>query len=246
MARTPTRPSTAKSEATREEKREAKREEKRDRKNAPKQSRSYDATSRTESARITRERIVDVARAELLAHGYGAVTIAAIADGAGVSAETIYKGFGGKPGLVRAVYETALLGRGERSAPARSDAMSDAEKDPHVIVKEWGKLASEVAPLVSPVLLLVKAAAVGEPALDKILDDDAQQRWSRMRHNVAKLDRLHALKRSVSVDYAADVAWALLAPELYEALVVRRGWSAQKYGAFVGATMDAALLKRKR
>ena len=209
----------------------------------PKPPRTYDATSRNEAARQSRDRVVDVARAELLARGYAGTTIAAVAAGAGVSVETIYKGFGGKPGLVRAIYERALEGRGPTPAPQRSDAMSDAERDAHVIVREWGRLAAEVAPLVSPVLLLLKAAADAEPALRTILDDDAAQRWTRMRHNVAKLARLDALKDGVTVDDAADVAWTLVAPEMYEALVVRRGWSAAKFGAFVGKTMDAALLR---
>ncbi|MGH3646029.1 MAG: TetR/AcrR family transcriptional regulator [Micromonosporaceae bacterium] len=44
--------------------------------------------------------------------GYAATTLAAIAREAGVSVETIYKAFGGKSGLVRALYERGLTGIG--------------------------------------------------------------------------------------------------------------------------------------
>ena len=44
-----------------------------------------------------------------------------IASAVGVSVDTIYKAFGGKPGLVRAIRERALQGDGPEPAEARSD-----------------------------------------------------------------------------------------------------------------------------
>jgi len=58
-----------------------------------------------------------------VANGYAATTIAAIAGEAGVSVETIYKAFGGKSGLVRAIYERGLTGRGPVPAYQRSEEM---------------------------------------------------------------------------------------------------------------------------
>jgi AcrR family transcriptional regulator len=56
-----------------------------------------------------------------LRDGLAVTTIAWIAAEAGVSAETIYKAFGGQPGLVRAICEAALAGAGLVQAEARSD-----------------------------------------------------------------------------------------------------------------------------
>ena len=81
--------------------------------------RPYDASRRQEQARRTRDRIVDAAERRFLRDGYAATTIAAIAADADVSADTIYKTFGGKPGLVRA------SGSARSSAPARSRPSSD-------------------------------------------------------------------------------------------------------------------------
>ena len=75
-----------------------------------KPKRSYDGSRRRERARERRARIVAVAERLFLRDGYSATTIAAIAGAAGVSADTIYKAFGGKPGLVRAIRDTALAG----------------------------------------------------------------------------------------------------------------------------------------
>jgi AcrR family transcriptional regulator len=72
-----------------------------------------------EQARRSREKVIEAARGAFLVNGYARTTIAAIASEAGVSAETIYKAFGGKAGLVRAIYERGLAGRDPTPAPER-------------------------------------------------------------------------------------------------------------------------------
>ena len=74
-----------------------------------KSPRPYDATRRQETAAQTRDAILDVAERRFLAEGFAATTIATIAAEAGVSQASIYKSFGGKPGLVH-----ALTDRGSR------------------------------------------------------------------------------------------------------------------------------------
>ena len=68
--------------------------------------RSYDSSRRRERARLTREAVLDTAQRLFLEEGYAATTITSIAGDAGVSVETIYKAFGGKPGLVKEIPES--------------------------------------------------------------------------------------------------------------------------------------------
>ena len=75
-------------------------------------TRPYNSIRRREQAERTRREVVAVATRRFLDDGYAATTIAAVAADAGVSVETIYKIFGGKPGLVRAIRERALEGTG--------------------------------------------------------------------------------------------------------------------------------------
>jgi AcrR family transcriptional regulator len=186
--------------------------------------------------------ILTAARAAFLRSGYAATTVAEIAQASAVSVETIYKRFGGKPGLVRAIYERGLAGRGDVPAPRRSDAMSDREPDPHAIVRNWGTLAAEVSPLVAPIALLVRAAAATDHALADVLADADLQRLTRMRHNARKLARRGMLREGVTATYASDVMWTLVAPELYELLVIRRAWTPQQFGRFIGEVMASTLL----
>src|SRR5947199_9032233 len=145
-----------------------------------KQRRSYDSTRRREQARQTQEMIIDAARRRFLDGGFASTTIAAIASEAGVSVDTIYKTFGGKPGLVRAICQEALAGAGPVPAEERSDAMQAAQTDPHRIIRAWGTLTTEVAPRVAPILLLVRDAAASDPEMASLQVELDEQRLQPM------------------------------------------------------------------
>ena len=67
-------------------------------------------------------------------------------------------------------------------------------------------------------------------------------RLARMSDNARRLHATGHLRRGISVDDATDVLWTYSAPELYELLVLRRGWTPQRFGRFVADAMIAALL----
>src|SRR4051794_35936548 len=116
--------------------------------------RRYDSSRRQQQARQTQEAILDAAGVRFLRDGFTATTVAAIAGDVGVSVDTIYKTFASKAGLVRAVYERGLAGAGPVHAEVRSDALQTSEPDPHEIMRGIGRLVTEVAPRVVPILLL--------------------------------------------------------------------------------------------
>jgi len=86
-----------------------------------KPTRAYDASRRRQQARRNQLRIIDTAERLFLSDGYAAATVGGIAAAAGVSVDTIYKSFGGKPGLVRAIRDRALEGQQPVRAEERSD-----------------------------------------------------------------------------------------------------------------------------
>jgi AcrR family transcriptional regulator len=207
-----------------------------------KRSRAYDSRGRQAQARRNRDAILDIARTSFLAHGYAATTMASIAGAAGMSVDTVHKAFGGKAGLVRAIYERSLAGEGPVAAPRRSDDMQAAEHDPHTIVRHWGTLSTEVAPLVAPVHLLIRDAAAADHEMAALLRDSDRQRRERMRHNAQTLDDRGHLKPGITLEDATDVMWTYSSPELYELLVIRCGWNLTRYGRFLAESIAAALL----
>lgn len=68
-------------------------------------TRAYSMELRAASAQVTRDRILDVAFAAFLEHWYDDVTIASVAERAGVSGQTVLNHFRSKEGLFTAVHD---------------------------------------------------------------------------------------------------------------------------------------------
>lgn len=204
--------------------------------------RRYDSSGRRERARQARDQIIGVAEGLFLSRGYAATTVAAIAAQARVSVETIYKGFGGKPGLVRAIVEAGLAGPGPVPAEQRSDQIRDTEPDLRQILTAWGAFLAEIAPRTAPILLLARDAAASDPELAALLDQISAARLERMTVNARGLSDAAHLRPGLTLAQAADILWTYSSPELYDLLVLRRGWSPERYGRFAAQAMIAALL----
>ena len=207
-----------------------------------KPKRGYDASRRREVARRNQAKIVECAQRLFLRDGYATTTVAVIAADADVSADTIYKSFGGKPGLVRAIRTRALQGEGPVPAEQRSDALHADEADPAAIIQAWGALTAEIAPRVSPILLLIRDATATDPEVGSLLEEMDADRLRRMTQNARRLLDAGHLRPGIELTYAADVLWTYSSPELYELLVLRRGWPPQRYGRFIATAMMEALL----
>lgn len=204
--------------------------------------RPYDSTRRQERARQNRERIVRTAEKQFLEGGYSATSVSAIAAEAEVSVDLIYKTFGGKPGLIRAIYQRALEGVGPVPAEQRSDRLQAEETDPRKIIAGWGRFVTEVSPRGSPIVLLVRSAAATNQELVALLEEIDASRLRRMTTNARRLHRAGHLRPGLTVAAAADVLWTYSAPELYDLLVLRRGMPLTRFGRFVADAMTAALL----
>ena len=204
--------------------------------------RRYDSSRRREQARLNREAIVAAARQRFLDDGFTATTIATIATDAGATADTIYKSFGGKAGLLRAMCEDALNGENPIPAEQRSDAMQASETDPRRMLRGLGTLTTEVAPRIAPLLLLLSTAAEADPAMAQLRADFDAARLARMTQIVQILASKTQLRPGLSVEEAAEIMWAYSSPELYGLLVLTRGWRPERYGEFVGESLVDALL----
>jgi hypothetical protein len=63
-----------------------------------------------------------------------------------------------------------------------------------------------------------------------------------MTHNAHNLADAGHLRDGITTEHAAEVLWTYSSPELYELLVINRGWPPRNYGAFIADAMIAALL----
>jgi hypothetical protein len=75
----------------------------------------------------------------------------------------------------------------------------------------------------------------------ELRDKAEAERLERMRHNATALAARGLL--ATDVGHAADVMWLSTSPELYESLVLKRGWSADEFGDFVGRMLAAVVME---
>ncbi len=205
--------------------------------------RNYDATRRREMARLSRARMLDAARIRFLRDGYRVTTVADIAADAGVAVQTVNKTFGNKPGIVKALFEVALVGDDEEVPLAERDwilAIHD-EPDPRAKLWRYAHTLAAILPRTAPIQLLAREAS-GDPALGAVWDQIRFGRLMGMTDLARNLAEGNHLRPGVTVDDARDVLWTYSSPEVYELVVMERGWAADRYAAFLATGAIAALL----
>ena len=209
-----------------------------------KPGRAYDARGRRDQAKANRRAVLDVAREMFVERGYANVSIAAVARAAGVSPETIYKTIGAKPALLKAVSDVTIAGDNEPvTLQAREHIQrAIAEPDPVRKLGHYADLIAATQPRYAPITQLARQAAT--------TDRDAAEIWATMnaeRHTgatrlVAHLRENGLLRNDISAEHAADLVWTYNSLELYELLVLGRGWPIEAYRDFIAKALADALL----
>jgi AcrR family transcriptional regulator len=206
--------------------------------------RRYDASGRRARAQHTREHVVAVATHLFQRDGYAPTTIAGVAREAGVSPETVYKAFGSKPLLLRAAINSALRGDADPT-PLRRRAVIDRirhEPDARRQLELYGAMLEEVQPRLAPLVGVMREAAHQHPEIAAALEQLNRDRLDGMSELAAQLAARKALRTGVGERQARDMLWTLNSPELYELLVVARGWSGPEYRRWITETLIAVLL----
>ena len=206
--------------------------------------RRYDSTRRREAARGQRARVLAAARRRFVASGYTGTTLGAIASDADVSVEAIYKAFGNKAGLLKAVFDVALAG--DDSPVAIADrawvARVIAEPDPRRKLRLYARQIAAAMPRVAPIQLLARAAATTDPELDAVWRQMGMERLTGMNAFAGHLAQGRHLRPGVGKAQARDLLWLYNSVAIYELLVLERGWTVRRYQDFLGSSLIDALL----
>jgi AcrR family transcriptional regulator len=202
--------------------------------------RAYNSERRREAALRTRERILDAAAARFVEHGFAGTTIAAIAADAETAAETVYATFGSKVALLGAVVGAAARGAAdteilEQEGPARVAAATSQRDQLELFALDISERLARTAPLVRA----VAGAASSEPELAALLEGIHEARLRNIRSVPAMLARNGPLR--VAQEEAAETIWALASPDLYVLLTGLRGWSRERYAAWLADSLGAVL-----
>jgi AcrR family transcriptional regulator len=186
------------------------------------------------------------AAVEVLAdRGYSGATMTAIASAAGVSVETVYKGFGTKSELVRQVLGAAVVGDDQAVAlidrPEMRAALSEATGA--AILAAFAEVSMGILARVGPLLGTVLASGrAGEPELRAIARHAGLQRLADLRRVVESVAATGDLRVDLDVERATDILWTVGSPEVYLQLTVDRGWTRAAYHDWLSRTLSLLLL----
>ena len=171
--------------------------------------------------------------------GFEAVSMATVAERAGVSRRAVYLHFSTRTDLVLAVYRS--LGDTEDLAESRARVWQC--EDAAAGLDEWARHIARSHPRILAVLRAIERASGA--------DDDAAELWrTTMGHWRTTCRRLAAwlhddgrLAEPWTVATAADMLWSLMSLDLLERLIIDRRWSARRFADHYAALLAATFLR---
>ena len=205
--------------------------------------RSYDASRRREQARERRLAVVLAARELFGRDGFRLTTIAAIAKHAGVSAESVYKGFGTKAALAKAVFDLALAGDDEPVPVAERPSMQAVRDEPDVRrkIELFAAGLAQRQARSAPVQILIRDGRHVDDSLDPIWQKMHDEGLAGMTALGRHLLETGQLRDGIDLGEVRDVLWNYLAIDHYERLVLTQGWSLERYARWLADAIASAL-----
>lgn len=210
-------------------------------------TRSYDATRRRERAeeerRATQRRVVEAARELFVSRGYVATTVADIAKEAGVALQSVYNAGQSKASLMHLVVDLAVAGDDQdvllvdRPTFTAIADQPTAEQQVEVIAA----LIAETMQRLAPVWVAYREAAAVDPTGAANLEAAHRRRSETFADMLGRVDQE---RLRLSPEEAADSAWAVGSIDVYLLLRTIRGWSHERYAAWLTRTLVDLLVER--
>jgi AcrR family transcriptional regulator len=201
--------------------------------------RTYHSPLRADQAQQTRRRVLESARRLFVERGYAGTTVAAVADDAGVSPETIYLS-GGKRGLLEGVME--ITGPHDSAADDESwwemvvGLPSAAERLARMV-----EYSCRILVRTQPIHAIIRGAADKEAFAAafgrQLLQERLANQTERIRRHLGD-----DLTPGLSADAAGQRYCVLTSPELYHLLTVELGWTEEHHRTWVTGLLQTELL----
>lgn len=207
--------------------------------------RTYRSDLRTEQAANTRRRILAAAGECFAAEGYGRTTLAAIADRAGVSVESV-KSQGAKRDLLLAAFQQAFSGQEGRQPLMDQDQLASVRSmgDNDAFLSAGVEFLARANRRAYGLWRALTSAADSDAEIAPVLQGILDRRRADIEQGVELVQRRGMLTKGVRARRraAAELSF-LLSPEGYQQLVAESGWSHPQYLDWI-RTMVRAVLER--
>ncbi len=191
---------------------------------------------RQRQAEATKREVARVARALFAERGYVSTTISAISAEAEIPVQTIYSAFGTKSKILTKISE---LWMSETQTASRADAYLH-EPDPARQLTMLAELNRHQMQVGSDIVAIYQQAAATDPQMAEQMRNALAAREREIRKLMEAL--APRLRPDLTVDSALDVTLALTLSELFDLLVVERGWSHDRYESWLATSLISQLL----
>jgi AcrR family transcriptional regulator len=185
--------------------------------------RAYSSPQRDEQANATRRRILEAAQELFAEDGFAAVSLARVAERAGVSQATVYLYFQGKSAIVGAMADELV------ATPDISVELVEREADPVRQLRLGAGIMRRLNERAWLLADILRGAHGTDERLAQVWAVWQQRHADAMRRGVAALRARGGLRPGLTVDAAVDILYTLTGTDVYRGLVRERGWSPARY-----------------
>jgi AcrR family transcriptional regulator len=205
--------------------------------------RRYSSAIRQEQAASTRARILSAAGELFEAQGYARTTIRAVAEHAGVAADTVYATFGSKARLLTALIDLRLVPAGDvvNVLDTPEAQAIRAERDQRRQLHLFAQWVTATLARVRSVYEILRTASAVEPEIAAIHAEIDGYRLQNMRGIAEWLTANGALR--VDGERVAEILWAVASPDLSRMLCESRHWTDDEYAQWLEEVLGCTLLR---
>jgi AcrR family transcriptional regulator len=174
--------------------------------------------------------------------GIDKVTIAEIAERAGVAGSTVYALFSSKVGILRALMKASLFGPRYQAAQALLANVTD----PARLVEVTAHVARTIYESESRELGMLRGASSLSPELRKLEAEFEDIRFEMQKERIELLFAEGLARSGLDIAKARRIMWMYTSRDIYRMLVHDSGWSPDEYQAWLSETLTGALLETRR
>jgi AcrR family transcriptional regulator len=200
---------------------------------------------RRQRARATRRAVLAAARRLFVDDGYGATTIQAVADEAGVAVQTVYAAFGNKRTILAELLDVSIAGDDEQITVNAREWMRPVWEAPTAAerLRAYAAAVSRIMAGAGDVFAVVAAAAGTDPDVVELAATAEQRRRTGAATVVESVRSVGALRPGLDPERAVDILWLLNSPAVFAHLVRQAAWTREEYESWLADAMVRELLE---
>jgi AcrR family transcriptional regulator len=191
-------------------------------------------------SRRTRQLLLSAARTILEEDGFEALTMAAVAERAGVTRRAVYLHFASRAELVGGLFDHVAQQEGLERSVARVWEAPDGA----AALDEWAEHLARYHTRLLAVDRAVEGVRRADPDAARHRERVVRAKLANCRRLAQRLSDEGRLAAPWTVGSAADMLFALTSSDVVEGLTVDRRWSRQKLASHLGSLMRSTFVKR--